>query len=231
VGRDLDTSVVVPAGGGRGRPLLVLLHGRGGDDSSMLDDAFFAAVAGQGRRAPVVALPEGAESYWHDRRGAAWGRYVMDEVIPTVARRFHTDPRRVAIGGVSMGGFGALDLARLHPGRFCAAGGHSPAIWETGGETAAGALDDAADFDAHDLIAVARDDPAAFAGTTLWLDHGDEDPFRGGDRTFVDALRDSGGHIRAHVWPGQHENAYWARHWDDYLRFYADALEHCHDPA
>ena len=227
VGRDLDTSVVVPAGGGSGRPLLVLLHGRGSDPDEMLSDALFAAVAAQGKRAPVVALPTGAESYWHDRRGAAWGRYVLDEVIPTVARRFHTDPRRVAIGGVSMGGFGALDLARLHPGRFCAVGAHSPAIWETGGETAAGAFDDAEDFDRHDLVGVARDDPAAFAGAPLWLDAGDEDPFRGGDRTFVDVLHAGGVPVRAHTWPGRHEGAYWDAHWDAYLRFYARALARC----
>lgn len=227
VHRDLDTSVVVPAGGARGRPLLVLLHGQGGDDASMLSDAFYAGLAQQGDRAPVVALPDGAESYWHDRRGANWGRYVTDEVIPAVARRFHTDPRRVAIGGVSMGGFGALDLARLHPGRFCAAGGHSPAIWQTGGETAAGAFDDAEDFGRHDLVATAREDPTAFAGTKLWLDAGDEDPFRGGDRTFVDALRAGGVHLRERVWPGKHEDAYWNRHWDEYLAFYARALRDC----
>jgi S-formylglutathione hydrolase FrmB len=49
-------------------------------------------------------------------------------VIPQVTRRFGTDRRRVAIGGISMGGFGAYDLARLNPGRFCAVGGHSPAL-------------------------------------------------------------------------------------------------------
>jgi len=51
-----------------------------------------------------------------------------------------------------MGGFGALDLARLAPSRFCAVGAHSAALWFSGGETPAGAFDDAADFERHDLI-------------------------------------------------------------------------------
>jgi S-formylglutathione hydrolase FrmB len=54
-------------------------------------------------------------------------------VIPEVVKRFGADGRRVAIGGISMGGFGAYDIARLNPGRFCAVAGHSPALWRTGG--------------------------------------------------------------------------------------------------
>jgi len=42
-----------------------------------------------------------------------------------------------------MGGLGAYDLARLDQGRFCAVGGHSPAIWFTYRDAEAGAFDDA----------------------------------------------------------------------------------------
>ena len=88
----------------------------------------------------------------------------MREVIPTVVRRFDIDPRRVAIGGISMGGFGAYDLALLHPERFCAVGGHSPALWLEAGETAPGAFDDAADFERNDVVGMVRGNPDAFAG-------------------------------------------------------------------
>lgn len=93
------------------------------------NEAVFRGLARLGGRAPVIAFPDGGEhSYWHNRPEGSWGRYVMREVIPTVSRRFGIDPHRVAIGGISMGGFGAYDLALLHPGRFCAVGGHSPAL-------------------------------------------------------------------------------------------------------
>jgi S-formylglutathione hydrolase FrmB len=61
----------------------------------------------------------------------------------------------VAIGGISMGGFGALNLARLDPRRFCAVGGHSAALWASGADSAAGAFDDAADFSRNDVIGTA----------------------------------------------------------------------------
>jgi S-formylglutathione hydrolase FrmB len=217
---------VTPAAHPEGRrPLLVFLHGRNGDERSELDDAFFSALAELGSRAPIVAFPYGGDdSYWHDRADGRWGAYVTREVIPQVVKQFGADRRRVAIGGISMGGFGAYDIARLHPGRFCAVAGHSPALWRTGGETAPGAFDDAEDFARHDVIASAQANPDAFGRTRVWLDAGDEDPFRPGDEALTRAL---GGRVTTHTWPGGHDGDYWNAHWPDYARFYARALASC----
>jgi S-formylglutathione hydrolase FrmB len=230
VGATLDTTVIVPDAleDAKKPPLLVFLHGRGGEGGSEASNAFYAALDSLGSRAPVVAMPDGGDhSYWHDRAGGRWGRYVVREVIPAVTRRFGTDPRRVAIGGISMGGFGAYDLARLHRGRFCAVGGHSPALWRSGGETAPGAFDDAADFSRHDLVGTARAAPETFAGTPLWIDSGDADPFRPGVDAFTAALKAGGVRVSAHTWPGGHDGDYWSEHWPDYARFYARALARC----
>src|SRR5262249_16511690 len=117
----LPQVAVVPAHSARRPALLVFLHGKGQDQESNLSRQFFTALAALGSRAPDVVFPDGGEdSYWHDRDSGAWGRYVLREVIPQAIKRLHADPRRVAIGGLSMGGFGAYDLARLAPGRFCA---------------------------------------------------------------------------------------------------------------
>jgi S-formylglutathione hydrolase FrmB len=227
VGEDLGVNVVVPARlvDPRGeRSLLVFLHGRGGSDGTFVgDEAVFRGLARLAGRAPLIAFPDGGDhGYWHDRAEGRWGRYVMREVIPAVSRRFGIDGDRVAVGGISMGGFGAYDLALLHPGRFCAVGGHSPALWFESGETAPGAFDGAADFERNDVVEMARTD-GAFAGIPVWNDYGDEDPFRVYDEGFVRALRTNGTDVSAHPWSGGHDNAYWDRHWGAYLRFYANA--------
>jgi S-formylglutathione hydrolase FrmB len=226
VGKRLPTTVVIPAAHPEGRrPLLVFLHGRNSDERSELDDAFFSALGELGSRAPMVAFPYGGDhSYWHDRADGRWGTYVTREVIPQVVKQFGADGRRVAIGGISMGGFGAYDIARLNPRRFCAVAGHSPALWRTSGETAPGAFDDAGDFARHDVISSAQANPDAFGRGRLWLDAGDEDPFRPGDEALTRAL---GGRVAAHAWPGGHDGGYWNAHWPDYARFYAGALERC----
>src|SRR6202000_1486184 len=162
------------------RPLLVFLHGRGGNEDTFIgDEAIFRSLGNLGARAAVIALPDGgAHGYWHNRPEADWGTWVMHEVIPTVEKRFGTDPRRIAIGGISMGGFGAYDLALEHPGRFCAVGGHAPALWFEGGETAPGAFESAADFDRNDVVGEVEANPEAFGDTRVWNDYGSEDPFR-----------------------------------------------------
>jgi S-formylglutathione hydrolase FrmB len=230
VGRKLSVSVVIPKGasGQDRRPLLVFLHGRSEGQNTFLNESMFKALAKLGRRAPMIAFPYGGDhSYWHDRAGGAWGTYVMREVIPIVSRRFHARAKRVAIGGISMGGFGAYDLARLHPGRFCAVGGHSPAIWPSAGQTAAGAFDDAEDFARHDVFAAARAGQAGLTGQPVWLDAGDKDPFRPWDREFVSLLRSAGAPLTVRTWPGSHDRSYWNRHWNSYLHFYAAALAKC----
>jgi S-formylglutathione hydrolase FrmB len=223
-------TVVVPPGAAPSapRPLVVFLHGRGGDDRSSLKESMFAELRRLGRAAPVIAFPDGGDSsYWHDRASGAWARYVTDEVIPAVAQRFAADRRRVAIGGISMGGFGALDIAAHAPGRFCAVGAHSPAIWRTGGESAAGAFDDAADFARHDLVGDARRHPGDFSAQPLRIDAGDRDPFLPGDRAFVAALRAHSSRVRLRTAPGGHDGAYWSAHWPQYVDFYAAALRRC----
>jgi S-formylglutathione hydrolase FrmB len=224
-GATLPQVAVAPPGGGRGRPLLVFLHGRGGGgEESNANADFFAALAAQGSRAPDVIFPSGGDhSYWHDRRDGRWTAYVLREVIPAAIRRLHADPRRVAIAGISMGGFGAFDVARHAPGRFCAVGGHSAAVWLSGGETAPGAFDDADDFARHDLVRIARArGRRAWGSARLWLDGGTADPFRPGDTALAAALG-----IRMRHWPGGHDSAYWHAHYARYLRFYAGALAAC----
>ena len=225
VHRRLPQTAVLPAGGGAGRPLLVFLHGRGrAGHESNANRAFYAALGALGPRAPVVVFPNGGDhSYFHARRSGDWARYVLDEVIPRAVKRFGADGRRVAIGGISMGGFGAFAVARRRPARFCAVGGHSSALWLRGGDAAPGAFDDAADFSRNDLIRVARArGRTPWGSARLWLDGGSADPFRVADERFASALG-----IRMHRWAGAHDGGYWRRHYGRYLRFYAAALADC----
>jgi S-formylglutathione hydrolase FrmB len=218
VHRDLHEVLVRPQGAIADRPLLVLLHGRGSSPSAFLQQGLAPALRALGPRAPDVLLADGDDaSYWHDRRDGRWGTSLLREAIPAAVARLHADGGRVAIGGESMGGFGALDLARLHPRRFCAVGGHSAALWRSGGETAAGAFDDAADFARHDVV----NSPFPFRGP-VWLDVGAADPFRAADTAFA---RVHG--LRLRIWPGGHDGGYWASHLRAYLRFYAQALRSC----
>jgi S-formylglutathione hydrolase FrmB len=229
LGRWLHETLVVPAAARPNRPLLVLLHGRSGDANQFLGDPLFTELRRLGRRAPVVLLPDGGDSsYWHDRADGPWGSYALREAIPAALARTHADGTRIAIGGASMGGFGALDLARLHPGRFCAVGGHSAALWPTAGQTAPGAFDGAADFGRHDVIGAARRGNP-YGRTPILLDVGRDDGFRFADEELAHDLRAHGARVTFRVQPGGHGG--WRDRMAEYLRFYANALATCKTSA
>ena len=199
----MPLTLVTPAGGGAHRPLLVFLHGLYYDNNSQLTDQMFAALHALGPQAPDIAFPYGDHSGWVSSADGAWASYVLDEVIPKALKVLHADPRRVAIGGISIGGLGAYAIARLDPGRFCAVGGHSAAIYPG----TAGTLGN----------------PQQYGHALLWLDVGMQDPsFVAGDAQLANAL-----HIHLHVWPGAHDFGYWNAHWNSYLAFYAHALAAC----
>jgi S-formylglutathione hydrolase FrmB len=222
--RSLKEVLVVPAGGGTGRPLLVLLHGRSSGADQFLGDPMFRELETLGRQAPVILIPSGGDhSYWHDRADGPWGTYVVREAVPTALARTHADAHRLAIGGVSMGGFGALDIARLHPD-FCAIGASSAAIWPTAGQTVSGAFDGPADFARHDVMgAAAHGDP--YGHDPILVDVGRTDGFRFNDERLANDLRAHGADVTFRLQPGGHSG--WRARMDQYLRFYANALARC----
>jgi enterochelin esterase-like enzyme len=228
VGQTLEQRAAVPIGGAKGRPLLVLLHGRGAQPGDAFSDRFFAELERLGPRAPVVVEVNGGDhSYYHDRDSGRWGAYVVREAIPAAVERYGVDDKRIAIGGTSMGGFGALDIARRHPGRFCAVGGHSAAVWRRAAETPAGAFDDASDFRRHDVYAYVRRNRGAYAREKLWLDVGRQDPFRPVDAELAKLLKKRSRDVTWHLRPGGHGAEYFDANVASYLRFYARALGSC----
>jgi hypothetical protein len=201
VHRDLHEIRVVPAK--HGSWTLVLLHGRGGGGAAgMLSQSLFDALHNLGSRAPVVLIPDGGDhSYWHNRADGRWGSMVLHEIVPRHGR--------VAIGGISMGGYGALLLGA--EGHFCAVGGHSPALWFSGADSAAGAFDDAEDYARHDIV----NHPPHYSAP-VWIDVGTEDPFHNAAVHYAHEI-----HAQLHVWPGGHDGHYWRSHMRQYLAFYA----------
>ena len=227
VGESLEQVVLKPEGGSK-RPLLVLLPGAGAPPAMYLSKELFRGLQGMRGRAPVVVMANGAGFSWfHDRVGGKWGSYVLHEVIPQAARRFNADPGRVAIGGISMGGFGALDIARLAPRRFCAVGGHSPALFRSFLEAPRFAFDNQRDYDRHDVFSAARKSGRPYGSARVWIDVGKADSLVPAATADAALLRARGTDVKLHLWPGGHTASYWRAHMRAYLRFYADALARC----
>jgi len=130
--RYMQYRVVLPARvpAGTKRPVVYLLHGGGGnfrDWSNYSDTARFA------ERGLILVMPEGDESYYAnaaERPQDRYEDYIVNDLIADVESKFPVAAGRSnrAILGVSMGGYGAVQLALSHPDLFVFAGGISPAI-------------------------------------------------------------------------------------------------------
>ena len=206
--RNLHEILVVPPH--HGNWMLVLLHGYHGSPSQFLTQPFFDTLKALRGRAPeVLLLDGGADSYWHDRTDGRWGSMVLREAIPAGIARTHA--KQVAIGGISMGGYGALLAGSRRPRRFCAVGAQSPALWLSAGDTAPGAFDDAQDYARNNVFRLEPPRP-------LWIDLGASDPFRTATLTYARRAA-----IPAHVRPGGHDPALWNAFMPQFLRFFARA--------
>jgi S-formylglutathione hydrolase FrmB len=127
--------VYVPPGylGGRRRyPVALFLHGVPGRPEDFLAHGFVDEIDAQmssGRVAPfVVAFPQGGDrptddNEWVDstqRPGERWESYLSNDVLGFVQSRFRIRPDAGghAIAGLSMGGFGAMNVALHHRDQF-----------------------------------------------------------------------------------------------------------------
>ena len=77
-------------------------------------------------------MPDGDDSFYVNGSEGDYETYIISELIGAVDQDFPIPAIREAryIGGLSMGGFGALYLGLRHPDMFSAIGAHSPAIFE-----------------------------------------------------------------------------------------------------
>lgn len=212
-------------------PVLYLLHGNGGNytewSDSYLPEQVDRLIVADEIPPIIVVMPDDAEStYWANWSdgGPRWGDYVTYDVVNTIDQRYRTlaRPESRAIGGLSMGGLGALNLAFQHPDVFGVVGGHSPSVrlkpdpmlWFLKGD----------DFWKNNPVWLAHHQPG-LERLKIWIDDGSEDVWLPNIEAVHDALLEEGLHPSWHVFPGPHEAEYWIEHLPDYLRFYGAALQ------
>jgi enterochelin esterase-like enzyme len=193
--RTVGYTVAYPPGHGPGSalPLVVMLHGYGGNHTDAvagMSPAQALALRVDGTPLPPMAMVtvDGGGGYWNPHPGDDPMGMVLDELIPRLGAQGLGEPaHRVGVMGISMGGYGALLLGERAPHVISAVAAISPAIWTSYDEARQanpGAYASADDFAADDAITHA----GALRSTPVRVASGDADPFHAGVEALAGAL-------------------------------------------
>ncbi len=106
-----------------------LLHGLSDDHTAWMRRTSIERYV---ERLPmIVVMPDTGRGWYTDEaEGMAWESSIIMDLLPFVDKMFPTNSKREGrcIGGLSMGGYGAIKLALKHPNLFCSAVSHSGAL-------------------------------------------------------------------------------------------------------
>lgn len=120
-------------------PVIYVLHGWGGnvtntsdetriDSKSVLDDL----IENNEIKPMIVVFVDGFNSFYVDGPVFRMKSAIANDLVPFIDSQYRTltDKSNRAIAGISMGGYGALNIGLSNPEMFTSIGLMSPAIWD-----------------------------------------------------------------------------------------------------
>jgi S-formylglutathione hydrolase FrmB len=229
-------------------PVLYFLHGLGDNEQMFLHSGGWNLVENLWEQHQlgefVIVTPAAGASFYINSHGGKqkYEDFFLQELMPAIEARYRINATRATrgIAGFSMGGYGALRLAFLHPDLFGSVSVHSAALMEklpniSVAEAAQnprmrllgdvfGSPPDRAFWDRNNPLTLAR--TAHIAGLKIYFDCGSEDGygFNAGAEVLDKIL--SSRHIahEFHIYPGGHDWPYFAEHLPASLEFEARAF-------
>ena len=233
LGKATSCDVIVPEIDGQNGPfpVLYLLHGLS-DDHTIWQRR--TSIERYVQALPlIVVMPDGGRGWYSDAfEGYAYERAITGDVIGFVDRTFATVSQKSgrAIGGLSMGGYGAIKLALKFPELFVSANGHSGAYgfghnqWRQTESEFSRIIGPEPTGGPQDLWRIAENLPDKTAAPALRIDCGTSDFLIEQNREFHAHLESLGLAHQYEEFPGAHDWAYWDRHIQSALRFHTDHL-------
>jgi enterochelin esterase-like enzyme len=184
-------------------PTLYLLHGLARTDAQWDEigvDEVAQDLVADGRAPPfLIVMP------W-ERLGLDYEQSIVEHLIPHIEGEFGASPDRElrSIGGISRGAGWALRIGSQHPELFTAIGLHSPAIL------------------VPDIFMLPKWIEAipTEAMPEIWIDIGDRDPLRFSLTELTTLFDEAEVPYVFRSYSGEHIEAYWAAHIEDYVRWY-----------
>jgi S-formylglutathione hydrolase FrmB len=188
----------------------------------------------------LIVMPDGYRGFYTNaNNGPRYADYMALDVVNFIDRAFPTKASRDgrAIGGLSMGGYGALRLGLGYPDRFCSVNSHTGAVMH-GSRTEPGSPrpnmghdewglifgDHPAGTD-HDILTLAQRAKKARLLPTIRVDCGTEDFLLDSNRRLHAEFEKLKIPHQYEEFPGDHNWDYWDLHVRSALAFHAKNLK------
>ncbi len=231
MGKQVGTNVIVPGSGAGPFPVFYLLHGLSDDYTIWQRNT---AIERYSAAYPmIVVMPDGYRGFYTDNdAGPAYAKYIGEELPEVIERTFHarTDRAGRCIGGLSMGGYGALRVGLGYPERYASINSHSGALdvrrySQVNGPLPGPAATQVFGADPtgtpHDLVFLAQRAKAAGQLPKIRIDCGTEDFLLEANRYYHGELNRLNIPHEYEEFPGSHEWGYWDLHVREALAFHA----------
>ena len=229
--KQVETQVLLPEHRTERCATFYLLHGLS-DDSTMWLRRSRIEVDVDGLPL-IVVMPDGGRGFYTDNdQGPKFGQHIGQELVDVIDRVFPTIASREkrSIGGLSMGGYGALRTALAYSDRFISANSHSGAV--LAGTNGFG--DGNAEFQRvlgkvpsgthHDLLHLAKQASAAGPLPQMLIDCGVDDFLYADNVKFIADLKQAGIPHTYREFPGAHSWDYWNEHISEAVAFHCAAM-------
>jgi putative tributyrin esterase len=228
--RMMHFRVCLPASESAGRtyPTILMLHGLGGNYRNWTDLTNIRNLALLDT--VLVVTPDAGDSWYVDSFTDTSAKYesaIVGDLLRYVLSKYPADKRYLGIGGLSMGGYGALTIGLRHPEIFRFIGEMSGALFvpfgipdlnKFGRENLRPMLTSVFGTDSLAWRAVAPERIAATIDTNrvpyIYMVSGIQDDLSirvAIHRSFADILRARGIRYEYHETPGRHSWDFWAR--------------------
>jgi enterochelin esterase-like enzyme len=180
-------------------------------DDLGLDDTAEAGIK-RGEIPPLLIVMAAGGQLANYTSGGPWSyeSVIMDDLIPYIESTYCAwqEPAGRAIGGMSRGGYWALEIAFRHPDQFASVGGHSAALLDL--------------YGGADVVPQATGLANDLGDLRIYFDIGENDWVIPNVRKLHEDMESAG---KAHDWvvnEGRHEDAYWASHTKEYITWYSE---------
>ncbi len=228
-------------------PVLYFLHGLGGNEQFLVTSGGWNLVEDLWQQQKIgeflIITPDAGTSFYINSRDGRvrYEDFFIREFIPFIDRTYRVTPERHArgIGGISMGGYGALHIAFRHPELFVSVSANSAALINKLPDVkfanpqqsallrvlhAFGTPPDSVFWYRNDPLVLAR--TANLAGLKIYFDCGAEDDygFERGAQLLDSILTARKVPHEFHLYPGGHNWQYFAARLPAVLEFHSNAF-------